>query len=144
MLSITGTGQKYVEVSPWLVVFPSAAVSLAVFSFNLLGEALRAVLDPRLKGVQSGTIPGLSRPCGWPRTSKNCKRALAGGVGTSAPRSQSGRGMVAHAKSFSSSPATVSQGPRYWEAKALLKAAGYDPPAKLGKRAQRWHRVRAA
>lgn len=51
MLSITG--QKYVEVSPWLVVFPSLAVSVAVFGFNLLGDALRDVLDPKLKGEQS-------------------------------------------------------------------------------------------
>ena len=51
MLSITG--QKYVEVSPWLVFFPSIAVSMAVFSFNLLGDALRDALDPRLKGMQS-------------------------------------------------------------------------------------------
>lgn len=51
MLSITG--QKYIEVSPWLVFFPSIAVSLAVFSFNLLGDALRDALDPRLKGMQS-------------------------------------------------------------------------------------------
>lgn len=49
MLSITG--QKYVEVSPWLVVLPSVAVSIAVFGFNLLGDALRDALDPRLKGV---------------------------------------------------------------------------------------------
>lgn len=50
MLSITG--QKYVAVSPWLVVFPSIAVSVAVFGFNLLGDALRDALDPRLKGTQ--------------------------------------------------------------------------------------------
>jgi peptide/nickel transport system permease protein len=49
MLSITG--QKYVEVSPWLVLFPSIAVSVAVFGFNLLGDALRDALDPRLKGL---------------------------------------------------------------------------------------------
>jgi len=50
MLSIAG--QKYIEVSPWLVVFPSLAVSIAVFGFNLLGDALRDVLDPRLRGWQ--------------------------------------------------------------------------------------------
>ena len=50
MLSITG--QKYIEVSPWLVFFPSLAVSLAVFGFNLLGDALRDALDPRLRGWQ--------------------------------------------------------------------------------------------
>src|SRR5499426_447460 len=53
MLSIAG--QKYVEVSPWLVVFPSLVVSLTVFGFNLLGDALRDVLDPRLKGEQAAT-----------------------------------------------------------------------------------------
>lgn len=49
MLSITG--QKYIEVSPWLVFFPSLAVSLAVFGFNLFGDALRDALDPRLRGL---------------------------------------------------------------------------------------------
>jgi len=50
MLSIAG--QKYIEVSPWLVLFPSLAVSIAVFGFNLLGDALRDALDPRLRGWQ--------------------------------------------------------------------------------------------
>ncbi len=49
MLSITG--QKYIEVSPWLVFFPSIAVSIAVFGFNLFGDALRDALDPRLRGM---------------------------------------------------------------------------------------------
>ena len=44
-------GQRYVEVSPWLVVFPSIAICLAVFGFSLLGDALRDVLDPRLRGA---------------------------------------------------------------------------------------------
>ena len=44
-------GQKYVEVSPWLIVFPSVAISVAVFGFNMLGDALRDVLDPRLRGT---------------------------------------------------------------------------------------------
>jgi len=55
MLSIAG--QKYVEVSPWLVIFPSLVVSLTVFGFNLLGDALRDVLDPRLKGEQAAPGP---------------------------------------------------------------------------------------
>ena len=49
MLAVAG--QKYVEVSPWLVVFPSIAISLVVFGFNLFGDALRDVLDPRLRGT---------------------------------------------------------------------------------------------
>jgi peptide/nickel transport system permease protein len=31
----------------WLVAFPSAAIAVAVLSFNLLGDALRDALDPR-------------------------------------------------------------------------------------------------
>jgi len=31
----------------WLVVFPAAAIALAVLSFNLMGDALRDALDPR-------------------------------------------------------------------------------------------------
>ena len=59
MLSVTG--QKYVEVSPWLVVFPSLAVSMAVFGFNLLGDALRDVLDPRLRGARGEHVPFAQR-----------------------------------------------------------------------------------
>lgn len=49
MLSVAG--HAYVEVSPWLVVFPSIAIVVVVFAFNLLGDALRDVLDPRLRGT---------------------------------------------------------------------------------------------
>ncbi|MBI3742663.1 MAG: ABC transporter permease [Chloroflexi bacterium] len=35
---------------PWLAIVPSAAISMAVFSFNLLGDAVRDILDPRLRG----------------------------------------------------------------------------------------------
>ena len=48
MLAVAG--RKYIEVSPWLLLFPSLAISIVVFGFNLLGDALRDVLDPRLRG----------------------------------------------------------------------------------------------
>jgi peptide/nickel transport system permease protein len=40
---------EYVRVAPWLVVFPGLAISLAVFGTNLFGDALRDILDPRLR-----------------------------------------------------------------------------------------------
>ena len=49
MLSVAGT--KYVEVAPWLLIFPSMCIFVVVFGFNLLGDAIRDVLDPRLKGA---------------------------------------------------------------------------------------------
>lgn len=36
--------------SPWLAVVPGLAITLTVFAFNMLGDALRDVLDPRLRG----------------------------------------------------------------------------------------------
>jgi peptide/nickel transport system permease protein len=36
--------------APWLVIFPGLAISLAVFGTNLLGDALRDLLDPRQRG----------------------------------------------------------------------------------------------
>jgi peptide/nickel transport system permease protein len=40
---------EYVRTAPWLVIFPGLAISLAVFGTNLLGDALRDILDPRLQ-----------------------------------------------------------------------------------------------
>lgn len=40
-------GQDYYVAAPWLVVAPGAAILLAVWGFNMLGEGLRDALDPR-------------------------------------------------------------------------------------------------
>jgi peptide/nickel transport system permease protein len=47
---LSGAAQQYVWRAPWMAIFPGAAISLAVFGFNLFGDALRDVLDPRLRG----------------------------------------------------------------------------------------------
>src|SRR5256885_506428 len=44
---LSESAAEYVRVAPWLVIFPGAAISLAVFGTNLLGDALRDILDPR-------------------------------------------------------------------------------------------------
>jgi ABC-type dipeptide/oligopeptide/nickel transport system permease subunit len=43
--------QVYVKSAPWLGVFPGIAIALVVLGFNLLGDGLRDVLDPRLRGT---------------------------------------------------------------------------------------------
>jgi peptide/nickel transport system permease protein len=48
MLSLAGLDHMY--RAPSLAVWPAVALSLAVFGFNMLGDALRDLLDPRLKG----------------------------------------------------------------------------------------------
>jgi len=48
MLSVSAA--EYAQKAPHLVLFPGIAISLAVFASNLLGDALRDTLDPRLRG----------------------------------------------------------------------------------------------
>jgi peptide/nickel transport system permease protein len=48
MLSLAGLDHMY--QAPWLAIWPAVALSLAVFGFNMLGDGLRDLLDPRLKG----------------------------------------------------------------------------------------------
>ena len=48
---LSGAASQYVALAPWLAVFPGVAIALVVFSWNVLGDALRDVLDPRLKGT---------------------------------------------------------------------------------------------
>lgn len=42
--------RPYVTRAPWMVIFPGLALSLAVFSINVLGDGLRDALDPRMRG----------------------------------------------------------------------------------------------
>lgn len=42
-------GRGFMEIAPWLAVFPGVAVFLAVLSFNIVGDALREALDPNLR-----------------------------------------------------------------------------------------------
>jgi peptide/nickel transport system permease protein len=47
---LAGSGRSFMYHAPWMALFPGTAISLAVFGFNMLGDALRDVLDPRLRG----------------------------------------------------------------------------------------------
>ena len=44
---LAGPGRDYFNVAPWMAIWPGLAISLSVYGFNLLGDALRDVLDPR-------------------------------------------------------------------------------------------------
>src|SRR5947208_6861204 len=50
---LSGSGRTFMYYAPWMALFPGVAISLAVFGFNMLGDALRDVLDPRLRGAGS-------------------------------------------------------------------------------------------
>ena len=49
---LTGAGVTYMLRAPWLAIWPGVALSLTVFSFNMLGDGMRDLLDPRLRGSQ--------------------------------------------------------------------------------------------
>ncbi len=42
-------GRRYMESAPWIAIFPGLAISLTVLAFNMVGDMLRDVLDPRLR-----------------------------------------------------------------------------------------------
>jgi peptide/nickel transport system permease protein len=48
---LSASGRQYMTLAPWLAIFPGLAISLTVFSFNMFGDALRDVLDPRLRNA---------------------------------------------------------------------------------------------
>ncbi len=48
-LMLQGGAEEYAESAPWLAIWPGVAISLAVFGFNMFGDAVRDVLDPKLR-----------------------------------------------------------------------------------------------
>jgi peptide/nickel transport system permease protein len=42
-------GRQFLEIAPWNAVFPGLAIMVVVLGFNLLGDGLRDLLDPRLR-----------------------------------------------------------------------------------------------
>jgi peptide/nickel transport system permease protein len=45
-----GMGRSYMFLAPWMVLWPGLALSVVVYGVNMFGDALRDLLDPRLKG----------------------------------------------------------------------------------------------
>ncbi|MBI4199806.1 MAG: ABC transporter permease [Chloroflexi bacterium] len=50
-LMLSGGAQAYAQTAPWLVLFPGLAMTSLVMGFNLFGDALRDLWDPRLRGT---------------------------------------------------------------------------------------------
>ena len=47
--TMLGTGRRYMELAPWVAIFPGVAIMIVVLGFNLAGDGLRDALDPRLR-----------------------------------------------------------------------------------------------
>ncbi len=69
-------GRQYMEMAPWLALWPGLALTIVVYSFNMFGDAMRDLLDPRLRGGggrygtteekrKNGFLAGLINPFNW-------------------------------------------------------------------------------
>ena len=48
---LSGTGLTYMYLAPWLALFPGLCLTIVVYSINVFGDALRDLLDPRMRGT---------------------------------------------------------------------------------------------
>ena len=43
-------GRKYMEAAPWIALWPGLCLTVTIYSLNMFGDAVRDLLDPRLRG----------------------------------------------------------------------------------------------
>jgi len=68
---LSGAGRTFMERAPWMAIWPGVALTVVVYGINMFGDALRDLLDPRLRG-------GLGRYSGAKaRTAKRVRRRRA-------------------------------------------------------------------
>jgi peptide/nickel transport system permease protein len=51
---LSGMGRYHMYKAPWMVIFPGLALAIVVYGINMFGDAVRDLLDPRLRGGQGG------------------------------------------------------------------------------------------
>jgi len=47
---LSGSGRQYMLLAPWMALWPGVALAIVVYGVNMLGDGLRDILDPRLRG----------------------------------------------------------------------------------------------
>jgi len=47
---LSGSGRSYMLQAPWMVIWPGLALATVVYGVNMFGDAVRDLLDPRLRG----------------------------------------------------------------------------------------------
>ena len=62
---LSGEGRKYMEMAPRLALWPGLCLTIVVYSLNMFGDAMRDLLDPRLRGGEGryGTAQGKRKRC---------------------------------------------------------------------------------
>jgi len=51
---LSGAGRTYMFDAPWLALWPGVALTLTIYGVNMFGDALRDLLDPKLRGGMGG------------------------------------------------------------------------------------------
>ena len=54
--TMVSEGRNFIETAPWLMFFPGCCIAIVVMGLNLLGDGLRDLLDPRLRGGVPGSV----------------------------------------------------------------------------------------
>ena len=49
---LSGAGRTYMYIGPWLALAPGLCLTVVVFAVNVFGDALRDILDPRMRGLR--------------------------------------------------------------------------------------------
>ena len=47
---LSGSGRTYMYLAPWLALMPGLCITIVVYAVNVLGDAMRDLLDPRMRG----------------------------------------------------------------------------------------------
>jgi len=47
---LSTSGRKFMFMAPWMVLWPGLALSIVVYGVSMFGDAVRDLLDPRLRG----------------------------------------------------------------------------------------------
>jgi peptide/nickel transport system permease protein len=42
-------GRRYIQTAPWMIIYPGVAIFVCVLIFNILGDSVRDIMDPRYK-----------------------------------------------------------------------------------------------
>jgi hypothetical protein len=51
---MTGSARSYMFRAPWMALWPGLAISIVAYSINMFGDAVRDLLDPKLRGSVGG------------------------------------------------------------------------------------------
>ena len=48
---LSGSGRSYMFLAPWMAIWPGVAIAVTVYGISMFGDALRDIIDPRLRGA---------------------------------------------------------------------------------------------